>query len=359
MWTWNFADWYNVISRSLLSQYLIPASQGNEPIPDAYVVNNMFIEDNFTVFANRTEGVIRLRLLNSAIYSMCNISIDGLPLTVIEIEGTAMKPLDVGYIVLNVGQRVSVLLNFSRLDPLLNATDALWIRFTGLPDMYPTYDPSLADEGIAGATSKKKLNLNWVGRIIFNGDKTTIPKYNTTHIPFLNYTPITTNIVSARPLVPRPDITASHYIHMQVVFQNDSYGVNRAYINGDYYTGNFTNITSTTNYVMKTMYDDSYRSFLANIANSQPYHINGSSMHPFIVPFNKTIEIFINNTDTGEHPFHFHGHNFEIIATSADPQAENLYKGNYVVRDVVSVPALGWAKIRYRSDNPGAWVMHW
>ena len=49
---------------------------------------------------------------------------------------------------------------------------------------------------------------------------------------------------------------------------------------------------------------------------------------------------------------------FWVIATSDYPQAESLYAGNYLQRDTVSVPALGWAKIRFVANNPGAWFFH-
>ncbi|CAF0832376.1 unnamed protein product [Adineta ricciae] len=62
--------------------------------------------------------------------------------------------------------------------------------------------------------------------------------------------------------------------------------------------------------------------------------------------------------DGGEHPFHLHGHNFWIIATSDYPDAEDLYKNDYIQRDTVSVPGSGWVKIRFLADNPGAWFFH-
>ena len=81
--------------------------------------------------------------------------------------------------------------------------------------------------------------------------------------------------------------------------------------------------------------------------------------------------------DTGEHPFHLHGHDFwsaawanvcvhalpsvltlapcRVVSTSDSPGAAALYAHNYVRRDIVSVPAAGWARIRFVADNPGIW----
>ena len=78
----------------------------------------------------------------------------------------------------------------------------------------------------------------------------------------------------------------------------------------------------------------------------------------YYLPYGAVIDVLINNTDGGEHPIHFHGHAFWVIATSVFEEAENLFSHNWVRRDVVSVPAQGWAKIRFVADNPGVWVTH-
>ena len=69
--------------------------------------------------------------------------------------------------------------------------------------------------------------------------------------------------------------------------------------------------------------------------------IQGSGKDPFVIPYGSVVEVFINNTDGGEHPFHWHGHNFWVVATSDYPNAETLYANSYLLRDVVSVPPLG------------------
>ena len=68
--------------------------------------------------------------------------------------------------------------------------------------------------------------------------------------------------------------------------------------------------------------------------------------------------LLLKFSDGGEHPMHLHGHNFWVVATSDYPEAETLYNGYYLMRDIVSVPAQGWAKIRFVGDNPGVWPFH-
>jgi FtsP/CotA-like multicopper oxidase with cupredoxin domain len=86
--------------------------------------------------------------------------------------------------------------------------------------------------------------------------------------------------------------------------------------------------------------------------------LNGSATRPFAIPLGAVVEILVNNTDGGEHPFHLHGHTSWVVATSAAPDAGALYAPHYARRDVVSVPASGWARIRFVADNPGIWLFH-
>lgn len=64
------------------------------------------------------------------------------------------------------------------------------------------------------------------------------------------------------------------------------------------------------------------------------------------------------------HPFHLHGHVFQVVARSEEDA------GNYAVdtaesvpsvpmrRDTVLIRANGHAVLRFRSDNPGVWLFH-
>ncbi|KAK1764472.1 laccase [Phialemonium atrogriseum] len=72
------------------------------------------------------------------------------------------------------------------------------------------------------------------------------------------------------------------------------------------------------------------------------------------------------------HPFHLHGHDFLVLGRSPDtpPAAQTRYVfnpatdmgrlngGNPTRRDVTMLPAKGWVLIAFKTDNPGAWLMH-
>lgn len=84
------------------------------------------------------------------------------------------------------------------------------------------------------------------------------------------------------------------------------------------------------------------------------------------VKFNTTLEIVLQNTAllvTENHPIHFHGFNFHVLAQgfgnyneSRDSEKFNLVDPQ--IRNTIGVPVGGWAVIRFTADNPGIWIVH-
>jgi len=205
--------------------------------------------------------------------------------------------------------------------------------------------------------------MTWKGFISLTQNEN-VPSYLDSDVPVLfEKIPADSNILDARPILSQKAPESTHILYFLINFANDEQKINRAYINHQ------TSIDSTMN--MTTMYDPMHyhRSMsLKDVKSLIPkyqidpstrkFAILGDANDPFIVPYNAVVDIFFNNTDTGEHPLHFHGHKFWIIATSDYPEAEYLYVDNYLRRDIVSVPAQGWAKIRFVANNPGVWLLH-
>ncbi|KAL1858720.1 hypothetical protein Plec18170_002926 [Paecilomyces lecythidis] len=81
------------------------------------------------------------------------------------------------------------------------------------------------------------------------------------------------------------------------------------------------------------------------------------------IPENQIVDLLITNMDEGAHPFHLHGHEFWVLATSPEQYFPwhtygSLNTTNPLRRDTITVDAYGWALIRFRSDNPGMWAFH-
>ncbi|KAK2614816.1 hypothetical protein N8I77_001615 [Diaporthe amygdali] len=68
------------------------------------------------------------------------------------------------------------------------------------------------------------------------------------------------------------------------------------------------------------------------------------------------------------HPIHLHGHDFLVVGRSPEAapatqtkfafDASRLNGNNPVRRDVAMLPAAGWLLLAFKTDNPGAWLMH-
>ncbi len=118
--------------------------------------------------------------------------------------------------------------------------------------------------------------------------------------------------------------------------------------------------------------------------------------HKYELPFNRTIQMVLTNYEpqyTGEfpyighHPVHIHGHNFAVLHVGF-PEYQNTTSKyfqhnkdilcqnrlcktpkwrdkmpvfnleNPPIKNTVLVPARGYVVIRFRSKNPGYWLMH-
>lgn len=81
----------------------------------------------------------------------------------------------------------------------------------------------------------------------------------------------------------------------------------------------------------------------------------------------------IENQSVLPHPIHLHGHDFLVLGRSNPPASpftstpvpfnpatdvSKLKFNNPTRRDVTQLPANGWLVIAFRTDNPGAWLMH-
>ena len=197
-WTWMIADWYDVASHSLVPYYLSPASGGDEPIPDSFVVNNKF-DSSYFISASQTGAPVLVRVINAAALSMFKISVDGMDLQIVEIDGSPVDPFNVPYFNLNVAQRVAFYLDFSKLNnAAISNSNSIYFRVQGMPDMYPTYNPAdTVGLGLYGSSSGKPLNLMWRG-IINLKSSGALPTY-TVAPPSLLPAPLDSNLLQARP----------------------------------------------------------------------------------------------------------------------------------------------------------------
>ncbi|KAF8491425.1 multicopper oxidase, partial [Gautieria morchelliformis] len=87
----------------------------------------------------------------------------------------------------------------------------------------------------------------------------------------------------------------------------------------------------------------------------------------FVLQSNEVVELHVHSWDAGNHPFHLHGHKFQVVYKSTDVTSDDPSlnppvgpegQANPMCRDMIKVPSLGTAFLRIRADNPGAWLFH-
>lgn len=148
-------------------------------------------------------------------------------------------------------------------------------------------------------------------------------------------------------LLPEPD----RIITLDVMMKNQKDGANYAF---------FNNITYTMPKV-PTLYSLMSAGDLAS--NPQVY---GEYTHPFIFNKGEIVQIVVNNMDTGRHPFHLHGHQFQAVYRGEENSGafedlnitQSQLEQTPMRRDTLIVWPGGNIVLRFRADNPGVWLFH-
>ena len=83
-----------------------------------------------------------------------------------------------------------------------------------------------------------------------------------------------------------------------------------------------------------------------------------------VLEYGAVVEVVLQDTailGAESHPIHLHGYSFYVVGTgsgnfdrSRDPAGYNLVDPPY--QNTVAVPKGGWSAIRFRAENPGAWL---
>ena len=70
------------------------------------------------------------------------------------------------------------------------------------------------------------------------------------------------------------------------------------------------------------------------------------------VALGDTAIIEVRNLSPTQHPFHLHGHAFEVLSVGDEVPAYRW------MEDTLDIPILGRARLRLVADNPGLWMTH-
>ncbi|KAL7274854.1 hypothetical protein RUND412_002215 [Rhizina undulata] len=325
----SFSDWYHIEMPILQKQFIsVYNPAGAEPIPDSALMN-----DTQNVEINVQPGQTYLfRMVNLGAFASMYIWFEGHSMRVVEVDGVYTDPMKTDMIYLTPAQRTGVLVT------MLNNTGANW-------PIVASMDQSLFD------VVPTKINPNVTGWLVYNS---TQPNPNPTPVSTFDNALDDILLVSedGLALFGDPDYT----IVLTMSFADLGNGANYAFIN---------NVTYVVPKVA-TLYTALSTGSLATNETVYSRYTNS-----FILGHNQVIEIVLNNLDTGKHPFHLHGHNFQVIYRSPAEAGVYNFTANYsfpavpMRRDTVFVNAHGHILLRFRSDNPDiysrntrVWLFH-
>ncbi|CAG8685777.1 2839_t:CDS:2, partial [Dentiscutata erythropus] len=325
-------DWYHNDSKSLLATFLSPESQGAEPAPDNGLING---KNSFNCSAAPKGSVCkdaslakfkfvhgkkyRLRIINSSAFSAFIFSIDDHPMDVIEVEGMITKRHTVHRLPINVAQRYSVIVKANQ------PKAKYWMRAEMETTCFAQQNPDLnalvkAVVSYDGCDHKGPSSKAWSDKVedCVDLDVSKLKPYTKQKVPDVDR---------------KIEITFS--------FQNDDNNVTLGYINNSTYKIDVIHPT------LEKVYDG-----VTTFAADQ---------NAFVIEKCEVIDLILNNTDNGEHPFHLHGHVFWVLGQGGNgttPDYDKLNTKDPIQRDVTTIPASGWTIIRFISDNPGVWGFH-
>ncbi|KAG0002957.1 hypothetical protein BGZ65_002166 [Modicella reniformis] len=344
------SDWYHQPTGTLLTQYLNPDSKGNEPVPNSGLINGKGVFDCSKVQGNLPcaqgeRAVIhfvpnrryRLRIINTGASAPMLFSIDNHLMQVIEADGTELNPIMVESLPINTGQRYSVIVIANQ------DVQNYWMRAeigTACIPITPTnLDPVILGEiryqGAGAATPTSQ------GRFV----PTPVEKGQPALVnPAFEAACEDLDLYSLHPLKPQPilePITNSFLVRIQFK-KGPVDDIVRGYMNDITFSNDAWNPT-----------------IVQNMNTSAVYGINQHVMK--IERRDAIVQIILDNSLGGEHPFHLHGHTFQVIA-----QGKGIYEEgktpintiNPLRRDTATVPNRGFTVIRFKADNPGVWALH-
>ncbi|PKS11751.1 hypothetical protein jhhlp_001740 [Lomentospora prolificans] len=318
----TFSDWYHRPIPDLVADFIsFRNPTGAEPVPQAALMNDT---QNLHVKVEPNKTYL-IRMVNMGAFAAHYIWFEDHVMRIVEVDGVWTEEAEANMIYMTPAQRYSVLLTTK------NETDK---NFAIVGAM----DQDLFDVIPDG------LNPNVTGWLVYDEDKP-LPE------------PLALGELDAFDdfnLVPKDGEelfeNVDYSLQLDVKMDNLGDGANYAFFNDITYVG--PKVPSL------------YTALTVGSENSTNPQVYGSHTSSYVLGHNQVIEIVLNNADPGKHPFHLHGHNFQVVHRSEE-EAGVFVNDNSISlpkvpmrRDTLFVQPNGNFVIRYRSDNPGVWLFH-
>ncbi|RKP30603.1 hypothetical protein METBISCDRAFT_23146 [Metschnikowia bicuspidata] len=319
--TLKIGDWYHHTAAELHPKFMSRFNPtGAEPVPK----NSLFNDTRNAFWHVAPNTTYYLRICNVGGFASQYLYMEDHEFTVVEVDGIYVKPNTTSMLYITAAQRYGVLVT-TKNDTSKNY--AFMSKFDdGMFDVIPD-----------------DLMLNSTNTILYDESNGAASEYIVDELDYLDdfY------------LQPYNNVTilddADHSITIDVSMDNLGNGVNYAF---------FNNITYTTPKVPIIGTALSAGEFATNS------YIYGNT-HSIVLQKDDVIDIILNNHDSGRHPFHLHGHVFQLIARGEEAEeivnfdpSDVTFPEHPMVRDVVYVNPQSYIVMRFKADNPGVWLFH-
>lgn len=322
----SIGEWYHKTADELLPDFLnMYNPTGAEPIPQNLLFNNTrnnswVVEPNTTYF---------VRICNVGGFVSQYLWMEDHEFEVVEVDGIYVEPNTTEMLYITVAQRYGVLIK-TKEDASKNYA------------FMSKFDDTMLD------TLPGDLELNSTNYITYNASAPT---------PEQNFVDSIDDFFNDYYLHPISNTTlfdeADQVVTISVEMNNLGNGINYAF---------FNNVTYTT---PKVPIIGTALSAGELATNSLIY----GNTHSFVLAKDEVVDIRLNNLDTGKHPFHLHGHVFQVIARGEpvddsdppeafDPENHEDYPEYPMMRDTVYVNPQSYMVLRFKADNPGVWFFH-
>lgn len=334
--TLTVSDWYHMEYPDVMSSFLSRYNPtGAEPIPQ----NSLFNDTKNATWHVEPDTTYLVRIVNMGMFTSQYLYIEDHSFTIVEIDGNLVEPVETDSLYIAVAQRISVLVHTKKSTTknyrFVNIIDEEMLDF-------------LPDELLV-------ISTNWVA---YNEKELPQPLRNGPN----EFAKLTERLKPVDDFDLRPlsrealFLDYDYQIHLDFTMDNLGDGVNYALFN------DITYVPPKVPTLLTVLSSGKY---------AGDAEIYGSNTNTHILQHNEIVEIVLNNRDAGKHPFHLHGHNFQVISRSeAGEDEENpiLYDPknpdhtNFpdfpMIRDTVMVNPNGFIVLRFKADNPGVWFFH-
>lgn len=308
----TLSDWYHGQMPDLLPIYEDPAkSMLPDPVPDGFLMNDTR-DPKIQVEAGKAYLV---RLINIGALKSQKFWIEDHSMTILELDGSYTKPTETEAITLAPGQRCAFLVKMKQAADRNYAIAAVVDRSS--------------DRMMKSSMTNKPAPIVVSGWLVYSDSSSYTSLTSSTATSAIDDASV--QPYDEEELLPHPDISLNLVVDMKRLED----GIEHWMFNTTAYT------QPEVPTLFSAMTNEEYK----------------GSDSPFVLALNKTVEIVVYNKHMTGHPFHLHGHTFQIAHRSAKSAGRYNYSTpltpSPIRRDTVMVPGGGYAVLRFRTDNPG------